>query len=104
MSNKARRPEGYSDRTTQQINQEYNNIVGRLGQARAMELAAQRQQVEFENTLETLEKQFQVAQAKETRKAAEAQEKALKAKETPATEAPAPTAPSEEPFSASGPV
>lgn len=75
MSNNVKAPKGYTDRSTADINKEYNDITFKLGQAVAMEEAAIRQQNAHKDRLETLEEQFQYASATEqTNKAAEAKE------------------------------
>lgn len=99
MSNKVKRPDGYNEKTSAQINQEYNDILFKLGQAVAMEKASIRQQVEFEDDLEQLEGQFKYSQRFEARQAQEAAEKAAKeaAANTPPQVPQAPTTPTDTP-------
>lgn len=80
MSNNAKAPKGYTDRSAADINKEYNDITFKLGQAVAMEEAAIRQQNAHKDRLEVLEEQFGYASA------AEHSKKAAEAKATPAPE------------------
>lgn len=79
-------PKGYTDKKSEDIRTEWNKAVISLGQERANELRSQRNQLQIEEHIETLEAQFTAASQYEAKKAAQLSAKTEPA-QTVATEA-----------------